>query len=175
MEVSLPSTSWRGKGSLGPVSHLLDWERGHFGGLAHRNSALTLVSTRSAQVWPSPAPPVSIGAGVLGWEGPATGASGMGDSSAGVSCGGAAVVPILGPLGPTTGPSAHLYDSSQDSLGFSCGHLGNGAPIKWEHSWTWPPFDEQPVEVAPSFDPEGELREVSQMEASSHMELLSDI
>ena len=36
-------------------------------------------------------------------------------------------------------------------------------------------FDEQPVEVAPSFDPKGELREVIQMEASSPMELLSDI
>ena len=36
-------------------------------------------------------------------------------------------------------------------------------------------FNEQPMEVAPSFDPEGELREIVQMEASSPMELLSDI
>ena len=36
-------------------------------------------------------------------------------------------------------------------------------------------FNEQPVEVAPSFDQEGELKEVIQMEASSPMELLSDI
>ena len=36
-------------------------------------------------------------------------------------------------------------------------------------------FDEQPMEVAPSFDPEGELREIIQMEASSPMELLRDI
>ena len=103
MEASLPSASWRGKGSLGPVSRLLDWEREHFRGLTHWNLASALVSTHSAQVWPSPAPPVSIGAGVSGWEGPVTGASCMGGSSAGVSCGGAAVVPILGPLGPTTG------------------------------------------------------------------------
>ena len=134
MEASLSSASRRGKGSLGPVSHLLDWERGHFRGLAFWNSASALVSTHSAQVWLSPAPPVSIGAGVSEWEGSATGASCIGSSSAGVSCGGAAVIPILGPLGPTTGPLAHLYDSSQDSLGFSCGHLGNGAPIKWGHS-----------------------------------------
>ena len=138
MEASLPSSSWRGKGSLGPVSHLLDWKRGHFGSLAHWNLASALVSTCSAQVWPSPAPPVSIGAGVSGWEGPAAGASDMGGSSAGVSCGGAVAIPILGPLGPTTGPSACLYNSSQDSLGFGCGHLGNGAPIKWGHCWTWP-------------------------------------
>ena len=133
MEASLPSSSRRGKGSLGPASHLLDWEQGHFGGLACWNLASALVSTCSAQVWPSPTPPVSIRAGVSGQEGLATGASGMGGSSAGVSCGGAVVIPILGPLGPTTGPSACLYDSSQDSLGFSCGHLGNGAPIKLGH------------------------------------------
>ena len=36
-------------------------------------------------------------------------------------------------------------------------------------------FDEQPMEVAPSFDPEGELQEIIQTEASSPMELLSDI
>ena len=36
-------------------------------------------------------------------------------------------------------------------------------------------FDEQPMEVAPSFDPEGELREVIETEASSLMELLGDI
>ena len=36
-------------------------------------------------------------------------------------------------------------------------------------------FNEQPVEVAPSFDLEGELWEIVQMEASSPMELLSDI
>ena len=144
MEASLPSMSWRGKGSLGPVSRLLDWERGHFRGLAHWNSASALVSTHSAQVWLSPAPPVSIGAGVSGQEGPATGASSMGGSLAGVSCGGAAVVPILGPLGPTMGPLACLYDSSQDSLGFGCGHLGNGAPIKWGHSWTWPLLTSNP-------------------------------
>ena len=36
-------------------------------------------------------------------------------------------------------------------------------------------FDKQPMEVAPSFDPEGELREIVQTEASSPMELLSDI
>ena len=36
-------------------------------------------------------------------------------------------------------------------------------------------FNEQPMEVAPSFDPEGELREIIQTEASSPMELLSDI
>ena len=138
MEVSLPSASWRGKGSLGPVSHLLDWERGCFRGLAHWNSASALVSTHSAQVWLSPAPPVSIGAGVSEQEGPVTGASCIGGSLAGASCGGVAVVPILGPLGPTTGPLACLYDSSRHSLGFSCGHLGNGAPTKWGHSWTWP-------------------------------------
>ena len=138
MEASLPSSSWRGKGSLGPVSRLLDWERGHFGDLAHWNLASALVSTCSAQVWPSPAPPVSIGAGVLGREGQVIGASDMESSSAGVSSGGAAAIPILGPLGPTMGPLAHLYDSSRDSLGFSCGHLGNGAPIKWGHCWTWP-------------------------------------
>ena len=138
MEASLPSLSRRGKGSLGPASRLLDWEWGHFGGLACWNSASALVSTCSAQVWPSPTPPVSIRAGVSGRQGPVTGVSGMGGSLAGVSCGGAAVIPILGPLGPTTGPSAHLYNSSQDSLGFSCGHLGNDAPIKWGHCWTWP-------------------------------------
>ena len=144
MEASLPSASWREKGSLGPVSCLLNWEWGHFRGLAYWNSASALVSTRSAQVWPSPAPHVSIGAGVSGREGPVTGASGMGGSSAGVSCGGAVVIPILGPLGPTTGPSACLYDSSRDSLGFGCGHLGNGAPIKWGHSWTWPLLTSSP-------------------------------
>ena len=144
MEASLPSASWRGKGSLGPVSCLLDQERGCFRGLAHWNSASVLVSTCLAQVWPSPAPPVSIGAGVSEQEGPSTGASCIGGSSAGVSCGGAAVIPILGPLGPTTGPSAHLYDSFRDSLGFSCGHLGNGAPIKWGHSWTWPHLTNSP-------------------------------
>ena len=85
MEASLPSSFWRGKGTLGPVSHLLDWKRGHFRGLAHWNLASALVSTCSAYVWLSPTPPVSIGAGVLGWEGPATGASDMGGSSAGVS------------------------------------------------------------------------------------------
>ena len=36
-------------------------------------------------------------------------------------------------------------------------------------------FDKQPMEVAPSFDPEGELREIIQTEASSPVELLSDI
>ena len=124
--------------SLSPVSRLLDWERGCFRGLVHWNLASALVSTRLAQVWPSPNPPVSIGAGVSEREGPATGVFCIGDSLAGVSCGGVAVIPILGPLGPTTGPLACLYDSSLDSLGFSCGHLGNGAPIKWGHSWTWP-------------------------------------
>ena len=93
MEVSLPSVSWRGKGSAGPISHLLDWERGCFRGLAHLNSASKLVSTHLAQVWPSPAPPVSIGAGVSEQEGPATGVSSTGGSSAG-----AVVAPILGPL-----------------------------------------------------------------------------
>ena len=145
MEASLPSASRRGKGSLSPVSHLLDWERGHFGGLACWNLASALVSTLLAQVWLSPAPPISIRAGVSEWEGPATGASCTRGSSAGVSCGGAVVIPILGPFGPTTGPSAHLYDSSRDSLGFVCGHLGNGAPIKWEHSWTWPLSTSSPL------------------------------
>ena len=144
MEVSLPSTSWRGKGSLGPVSHLLDWEWGCFRGLAHWNLASALVSTHSAQVWPPPAPPVSIRAGVSGGRDQRQEPLAWGGSSAGVSCGGAAVVPILGPLGPTTGPLAHLYDSSRDSLGFSCGHLGNGAPIKWGHSWTWPLLTSNP-------------------------------
>ena len=143
-----PSVSWRRKGSAGPVSHLLDWEWGHFRGLACLNSASKLVLTCMAQDWPSPAPSISIGAGVLEQEGPASkacstggssaGVSSTGDSSVGVSWVGAVVAPILGPLEPTIGPSAHWYDSSRDSLGFGWGHLGNGAPIKWGHSWTWP-------------------------------------
>ena len=36
-------------------------------------------------------------------------------------------------------------------------------------------FDEQPMEVAPLFDPQGKLQEIVQMKASSPMELLSDI
>ena len=36
-------------------------------------------------------------------------------------------------------------------------------------------FNGQPMEVAPSFDPEGELREIIKVEASSPVELLSDI
>ena len=101
-----------------------------------------------AQEWPSPTPPVSIGAGVSEQEGPVTGASSTGGSSAGVSSTGgssvgvswvgAVVAPILGPLGSTIGPSACQYNSSHDSLGFGWGHLGNGALIKWGHSWTWP-------------------------------------
>ena len=83
--------SWRGKGSAGPVSHLLDWERGHFRDLAHQNSASELVLTCLARDWPSPAPPISIGASVSEREGPATGASSTGGSSAGVSSTGAAL------------------------------------------------------------------------------------
>ena len=144
MEASLPSSSWRGKGTLGPVSRLLDWEQGRFGGLAHWNSASALVSTCSAHVWPSPTPPVSIGAGVSGQKGSATGASDMGGSLAGISCGGTVAIPILGRHRPTTGPLAHLYYSSRDSLGFGCGHLGNGAPIEWGHCCTWPLLTSSP-------------------------------
>ena len=99
----------------------------------------------------------------------------MGGSSAGVSCGGAVAIPILGPLGPTTGPSAHLYDSSQDSLVFGCSHLGNGAPHQMGALLDLASLNKQPVEVAPSFYPEGELREAVKVEASSLLELLSDI
>ena len=132
-EASLPSASWRGKVCVGLISHLLDWEWGHFRGLACLNSASRPVSTRSAQDWPSPALPVSIRAGVLEWGASGTGASTTGDSSAGVSWVGAAVAPALGSLEPTPGPSACRYDSSRDSLGFGWGR-GNGAPIKWGHS-----------------------------------------
>ena len=113
MEGSLPSTSRRGKGSLSPASHLLDWEQGRFGGLACQNSASALVSTLSAQVWPSPAPPVSIGAGVSEWEGPATGTSCIRGSSAGVSCGGGAAHwgPPLG-LQPTCMTSLETHSAS---------------------------------------------------------------
>ena len=99
----------------------------------------------------------------------------MGGSSAEVSSGGAAAIPILGPLGPTTGPSACLYNSSRDSLGFGCSHLGNGAPIKWGALLDLASLDKQPVEVAPSFYPEGELQEAIKAEASSLLELISDI
>ena len=85
MEASLPSVSWRGKGSTGLVSHFLDWERGCFAGLACRNSALMPASTCSAQDWPSPTPPVSMGAGVLEREVSEAGAPATGGSSAGVS------------------------------------------------------------------------------------------
>ena len=129
--------SWRGKGSAGLVSHLLDWEQGCFGGLACLNSASRPVSTCSAQDWLSPALPVSIGAGVLERGASETGASATGGSSAGVSRVGAAVAPALGSLELTAGASAHLYESWRDSLGFGWGHLGSGAPVKWGHSWSW--------------------------------------
>ena len=162
MEASLPSASWRGKGSLGPVSHLLDWERGRFRGLAHWNSASALVSTRSAQVWPSPTPPVSIGAGVSEREGSGTGTSCIGGSLAGVSCGGAAVIPILGPLGPTTGPLAFgpLVRLLLRLAWLQLRPPGQWCPNQMGALLDLASFDQQPVEVAPSLNPEGELQEV---------------
>ena len=106
MEVSLPSESWRGKGSARPTSHLLNWERGCLGGLACQNSTSALASAWSAQDLPSPAPPVSIRAGGLEWEGPGTGASATGGYSVGVSWVGPAVGLAAGLLEPATGPSA---------------------------------------------------------------------
>ena len=85
MEVSLPSVSWRGKGSAGLVSHFLDWEQGHFTGLAHLNSASRPALTCSAQDWQSPALPVSMKAGVPERGVSEAGASATGGSSAGVS------------------------------------------------------------------------------------------
>ena len=108
MEVSLPSASWRGKGSAGPTSHRLDWERGCFGGLACQNSTSALASAWSAQDWPSPALPVSIRAGGLEWEGPGMGASATGGSSVGVSWVGAPVGLAAGSLEPATRPSARV-------------------------------------------------------------------
>ena len=84
MEASLPSESWRGKGSTRPTSRFLDGEWGCLGGLACQNSTSALASAWLAQDWLSPAPPVSIGTGGLEWEGPGTGASATGGSSVGV-------------------------------------------------------------------------------------------
>ena len=174
MEASLPSSSRRGKGSLGPASHLLDWEWGCFRGLAHWNSASALVSTCSAQVWPSPAPPVSIGAGVSGGrdqrqEPPASAA------------------PKWESLWRSSG-HPHTRPTGAYPWAF-------GPPVRLLSRLTWlqlrPPgqwcpnqvgalldlasLDKQPVEVAPSFYPEGELWEAVKVEASSLLELLGDI
>ena len=65
-------------------------------------------SACSAQDRPSPAPPVSIRAGVLEWEGPGMGASATGGSSVGVSWVGAVVGLAAGLLEPATGPSAQV-------------------------------------------------------------------
>ena len=62
-EANLPSWSWRGKGSWDVGSCLIDWEWGCLAGLLLWNGSSSPASTRSAHDRPSPAPPVSIGAG----------------------------------------------------------------------------------------------------------------
>ena len=111
----------------------------------------------------------------MGWEGPVTGASNVGGSSAGVSCGGAVAIPILGLLGPTTGP---FSPPVRLLLGLAWLRLrppGQWCPDQMGALLDLASLDKQPVEVAPSFYPEGELWEAIKAEASSLLELLGDI
>ena len=153
-EASLPSLSWRRKGSRGFGSRLRDWEWVCLAGLLLWNDLSSPASICSAHNWPSPAPPVSMGAGV---EEGATGASAPGVSSAGasmtgvsataasatgasgvsttgVSAIGAAVAPALGLLELGIWASYFICDSWRDSLGATWGHLGKGAPVRCRHS-----------------------------------------
>ena len=77
-EANLPAWSWRGNGSQDVGSCLLDRERGCLAGLLHWNGSSSTSSTHSAHDGPSPAPPVSMGAGKV--EG-AIGASAPGVSA----------------------------------------------------------------------------------------------
>ena len=134
MEASLPSLSWRGKGSIGLTSRFLGWDRRCFTGLSCWNSASMPALTHSAHDWLSPTLPVSMGAGVLEQ---AAGVSVTGSSSAGVSWTGAMIAPVLGSLEPVVGVSALFCESWWDSLGVTWGHLGSGTPVKWGHLWRW--------------------------------------
>ena len=140
MEVSLPSLSWRGKGSIGFTSRLLDWDRRCFVGLSCWNSASMPASTHLAHDWLSPALPVSMGAGVLERVAGVsmTGVSTTGSSSAGVPWTGAMVAPVLASLEPVAGVSTLFCESWWDSLGVTWGHLGSRTPAKWGHLWRWP-------------------------------------
>ena len=86
--------------------------------------------THLAQDWLSPAPPVSMRAGVL--------EQAAGVSVTGVSVTEAAVALALGSLELVAGVSAFFCDSRRDSLGVTWGHLGNGTPARWGHLWRWP-------------------------------------
>ena len=139
MEVSLPSLSWRGKGSCGFGSCLLDWERGCFTGLLLWKASCSPASICSAHDWPSPALPVSMGAGVEEWV---TGASApwvspTGASTIGVSVIGATVAPALVLLELGTWTSCFTC-KQRDLLGATWGHLGRAAPIRCKHSWRQP-------------------------------------
>ena len=139
MEASLPSLSRRGKGSGGFGLRLLDCDRVRFAGLLLWNTSSLPASICSAHDWPSPAPPVSMGAGVeegaTGAPAPgvsSTGASTMGvsttgtsttgtsttgTSATGVSAIGATVAPALGLLELGVWASDFICDSRRDSLG----------------------------------------------------------
>ena len=140
MEASLPSLSWRGKGSISLTSRFLDWDQQCFMGLSCWNSASMPASTHLTHDWLSPAPPVSMGAGVSDRAAgvSVTGVSATGSSSAGVSWAGAMVALVLGSLGPVAGVSTLFCESWWDSLGVTWGHLGSRTPAKWGHLWRCP-------------------------------------
>ena len=125
MEASLPSLSWRGKGSVGLSSHLLDWNWQCFAGLSFQNSSSMPALTHLAHDWLSPTPPVSMGAGVL-------------ERVAGVSVTGVTVALALGSLELVAGVSTFFCMSRWDSLGVNWGRLGNGTPTRLGHLWRWP-------------------------------------
>ena len=155
MEANLPTWSWRGNGSQDVGSCLIDRERGCLASLLHWNGSSLTSSTCSAHDGPSPAPPVSIGAGreevAIGASAgissmmagsttgaSATGASAIGVSTMAVSATGTTIASALGLLELGTWVSALICDSWQDSLGANWGHLGKGAPSRCGHSRRWP-------------------------------------
>ena len=187
MEASLPSSSRRGKGSLGPASHLLDWEWGHFRGLARWNLASALISTCSAQVGLSThfhlfSPSLAISRSTCLHQSRCIGAGGTSDR-------GLLHRQLLsGSLLWRSGGRPHTRPAGAYPWAF-------GPPVRLLSRLTWlqlrPPgqwcpnqvgalldlasLDKQPVKVAPSFYPEGKLWEAVKAEASSLLELLGDI
>ena len=113
-----PLAVLEGKGSVGLCLRLLNWDRRRFVGLSCWNSSSTPASMHSAHDWPSPALPVSMGAGVSERAGVSvTGASVTGVSVTGASMTGAAITLVLGSLELVVWVSAFICDSRRDSLG----------------------------------------------------------
>ena len=85
---------------MGLTSRFLDRDRRRFAGLCSWNSASRPASTCAAQDWPSPALPVSMGAGVS-----ERGLLEAGASAAGVSVAGGSTTGVSVAGGSTTGGS----------------------------------------------------------------------